>query len=166
VKWITFGPFKFALHTSLSKFMAVPLKFPSINQSNDRRRASGRISQLRTTKKPTPAMLSTTTRSSYSQYPLLTPFPAHPIFPCNCISVSTHRWASTQSRLNSRPDRHLSRYNGFRPRLFLRGFAPPTSLVSEIWRHTFHNSALPRISRKALELKSHCQRRRSVMCCC
>jgi hypothetical protein len=49
----------------------VPLKFPSISHSRDRRRTAERIARRRTTKKPTPAMLPTTTGSSGPQYPLL-----------------------------------------------------------------------------------------------
>jgi hypothetical protein len=43
----TIGPLQFALSTSLDKFVRIQLKFPSIGQSNDRHRASGRISQPR-----------------------------------------------------------------------------------------------------------------------
>jgi hypothetical protein len=87
----TLVPHRFALYTRLGNFVRAPLRSPSINRSNDRRRGSERISRLGTTKKPTPAMLPTTTRSSYHQYPLLTPFPAHPMSPCDCISLITHR---------------------------------------------------------------------------
>jgi hypothetical protein len=35
-------PLKSALYTSLNKFMKVPLKFPSIDQNNDRPRRGGK----------------------------------------------------------------------------------------------------------------------------
>jgi hypothetical protein len=121
----TLVPPRIALYTGLNKFVSIQLNFPSVGQGIDRRQAFGRISQLHTAQKPTPAILPTSTESLHPRYPSLAPFSAHPISPRGCISVSTHRWASIQSRPTSPPDGHLFPYNGSHPQNCLKGFDRP-----------------------------------------
>jgi hypothetical protein len=90
----TLVPHRVGLDTGLSKFVRVRRRSRSIDQNNDYRRASGRISQYRTTKKPTPKMPPTTTGHPYLRDPLLAPFSA--------LSIS-RAIASRPVRIGRRP---------------------------------------------------------------